>query len=116
MVFAALVAFFATQNTGGVNIVLASRSISSIPVYLVVIGSMLIGFLVSWFISLFDSLSSILKIRGKNSAINNANNKISELEKRNNELQIENSNLKGRITEMTPSIGERIRQKVNLAT
>lgn len=116
MIFAVIVGFFATQNTGGINIMLANRPITNIPTYLVVIGSMLIGFLVSWFISIFDSLSSTLKLRGKNSEINSANNKITELEKRNNELRIENSNLKEKISEMTPSLGERFRQKINLAT
>src|SRR5260370_933540 len=84
------IAFFATQNTQATSITLLSYPLKSVPLYLIVLGSLLLGFVVSWIVSLVDVISSALKIHGKESAIKNANKEISELTKRVHQLELEN--------------------------
>lgn len=88
------VAFFATQNTQTVYVTLANYNLRGIPLYIIVLGSLLLGFVVSWIISLVDVISSALKIHGKESTIKNANKQISELTKKVHQLELENERLK----------------------
>lgn len=87
--------FFSTQNTQVLSLYFANYSINSIPVYIVVLVSLLLGFFVSWVINLFDVISSSFKIRGKESTIKQADKQISELTKKVHELELENARLKG---------------------
>ncbi|MDO8658169.1 MAG: lipopolysaccharide assembly protein LapA domain-containing protein [Candidatus Levybacteria bacterium] len=88
--------FFATQNTQTISITLANYPLTGIPLYLIVLGSLLLGFLVSWIISLVNVISSALKIHGKESTIKNANKQISELTRKVNQLELENESLKAK--------------------
>ena len=94
VVFGVGIAFFATQNTQTISITLATYHLSGIPLYLIVLGSLLLGFVVSWILNFFDVISSALKIHGKESTIKNANKQISELTKRVHQLELENERLK----------------------
>lgn len=94
VVFGIGVAFFATQNTQTVSVTLANYPISGIPLYLIVLGSLLLGFVVSWILSFFGVISSALKLHGKESTIKDANKQISELTKRVHQLELENERLK----------------------
>ncbi len=94
VVFGIGVAFFATQNTQTISIALANYSLTGIPLYLIVLGSLLLGFVVSWITNLIDVISSALKIHGKESTIKDANKQISELTKRVHQLELENERLK----------------------
>lgn len=88
------VAFFATQNTQTISINLANNLLTGIPLYLIVLGSLLLGFVVSWIISFVDVISQALKIHGKESTIKDANKQITELTKRVHQLELENERLK----------------------
>jgi uncharacterized integral membrane protein len=89
-------AYFATQNTQDVSINLFQYSISDIPLYVVVLATLLIGFLISWIISVFGSVSNSMKIFGKNSKIKESSKEIDNLIKRIHDLELENENLKGK--------------------
>lgn len=88
------ITFFSTQNTQTISITLANYPLTGIPLYIIVLGSLLLGFVVSWLISLVDVISSAFKIHSKESAIKNANKQISELTKRVHQLELENERLK----------------------
>jgi uncharacterized membrane protein YciS (DUF1049 family) len=88
------VAYFATQNTQTISITLADYHLNGIPLYLIVLVSLLLGFVVSWIMSLVDVISSALNIHGKESAIKDANKQISELTKKVHQLELENERLK----------------------
>ena len=94
-IFGIGVAFFATQNTQAISLNFANYSLTSIPVYIIVLVSLLLGFAVSWIISLVDVISSAFKIHGKESTIKNDNKQISELTKKVHQLELENERLKG---------------------
>ena len=88
-------AFFSTQNLTGIPITLANYTWTGVPLYLVVIGSLLLGIIVSWLISLVDMFSSMVTIQGKNAALKDALRKIEILKKEKYTLEIENAHLKG---------------------
>jgi len=94
-IFGIGVAFFATQNTQAVSLTFANYSLTSIPVYIIVLVSLLLGFAVSWIIGLVDVIASAFKMHGKESTIKNDNKQISELTKKVHQLELENERLKG---------------------
>ena len=94
IIFGIGVAFFATQNTQTISINLANNPLDGIPLYLIVLVSLLLGFVLSWLISLIDVISSAFKLHGKDSAIKNSNKQISELTKTVHKLELENERLK----------------------
>lgn len=96
LILALIFGYFATQNTQDISITVASYTLSSIPLYAVVGLTLLVGLSFSWLISIFDSLSNTLKLRGKEHKIKDANKDIQNLNKQVKELEIENARLKGR--------------------
>ncbi len=93
-IFGIGVAYFGTQNTQTISVTLANYNLNGIPVYVIVLGSLLLGFIISWIISLVDVISSAFKIRGKESSIKDANKQIANLTKTVHQLELENERLK----------------------
>lgn len=89
------VAYFVIQNTQSISITFLSYPIRSVPLYLIVLGSLLLGFVVSWLLSLVGVISSALKIHGRDSTIKDSNKQIAELTKKVHQLELENERLKG---------------------
>jgi uncharacterized integral membrane protein len=94
VLFGAAVGYFATQNTTPVTIQLADYALEDVPVYLVVVGSLLVGLFIAWILYLARSVSSSLAIRGKNTEVRRARQDIAELENRVQELEVENARLR----------------------
>src|SRR4051812_41101594 len=88
--------YFATQNTQTITISLAHYMVTDIPLYVAVGITLLIGLSLSWLLSLLDSLSFVMKLRGKDSTIKDSKKNIQELTKRINQLELENAVLKGK--------------------
>ncbi len=99
VVFGAAVGYFATQNTIPVTIRMAEYAIEDVPLYLVVIGSLLIGLFVAWILYVARSVSSSLAIRGKNTEVRRARETIAGLEERVRDLEVENARLRTRYPE-----------------
>ena len=95
MLFGLAVAFFAGQNTSLVSIELANYRVAGIPLYVVIVGSLLLGFFISWIVSLIDGAFTLFAMRGKDSAIRNTKRRADSLENRVHELEIENARLRG---------------------
>lgn len=89
--------YFATQNTQQITLTLANAPVAGIPLYIVIGITLLIGFAICWIISLSDTFSSFLTIRGKNSKIKSSDKDITNLTKRVNQLEIENAKLQGEL-------------------
>lgn len=99
-----LAALFAGQNTTSVSVTLANHTLKGIPLYLIVLGSLLMGLLISSVISLFNSIASSWTIRGKNKKIVESKRTVSELSKHVRQLELENDKLK---TELDRKINEK---------
>lgn len=85
-------AFFATQNTQGVSLFLLNYSWKHIPLYFVIVGSLLLGLILAWILSIIQALSSFFSLHKKDEKIKEANKTISELTKRVHALELENGN------------------------
>ncbi|OGK21258.1 hypothetical protein A3C23_01965 [Candidatus Roizmanbacteria bacterium RIFCSPHIGHO2_02_FULL_37_13b] len=94
VLFAIIAAVFATQNTISVPMMLFGYSIKAIPLYLVVFGSILIGLLSSSIISLVNSISTSFRLHGKDVKIKETKKTVTDLTKRNHELEQEITKLK----------------------
>jgi uncharacterized integral membrane protein len=87
-------AYFATQNTTPVTIRIAQYALEEVPLYLVVVGSLFVGLLISWILYLARAVSSRLTIYGKDHEVRRARRTAADLEMRVQELQAENAHLK----------------------
>jgi len=93
VLFAFGFAYLATQNTLGVTLNAGGYIFPNIPVYIVVLGSLLVGLFLAWFLSSIGWVSSFMTIRHKDSKIKQTENQITKLEKRVQELELENAEL-----------------------
>lgn len=91
-------AFFATQNTANVIVNIANYSFN-VSLYLVAIASLFLGLFLSLIISVFEGIASSLTIWGKESRIKQADREITEMAKRINRLQLENTHLQTKVEE-----------------
>src|SRR5581483_10147111 len=89
-------AYFAIQNIHPVTVVLANVPLTGIPLYIIAVGSLLVGLAISFVLSLFGAFSSFLELRGKDATITDARNTIAKLRQENQNLRVENANLRGR--------------------
>ncbi len=112
--FGILFSFIATQNTVNVPIQLINLQFTNVPLYLVILCSLLIGIFLSWGLSLVDWASNTLALSKKNGDLKHSQKEISKLQNQVNNLQIENSRLRGEKEEIKkdyspPSLLDRFR-------
>lgn len=94
IIFGAGVAFFTLQNTTPVTLTLAQTTFKNVPLFLVMIGSLLTGVLIAGVIYVVQLLSSSLTIWGKDKKIKAAETQTGELLKKVHQLELENERLK----------------------
>lgn len=94
IIFGLGMAYFATQNVGTVHLIVANYLLSGIPMYVVVIFSLLLGILVSWILSMVDVISAAFTVRGKDNELKKALKTVDTLEGKVHDLEIENEQLK----------------------
>lgn len=92
IVFAIIVAVFATQNTASVVINVSEYS-RLVPLYLVVLISLLVGFVFAWVLHLLDAFASLFILRGKNNAIKKGKKENTELANKVRDLEVEKAKL-----------------------
>jgi uncharacterized integral membrane protein len=88
-------AYLATQNTMGVNINLWQYTFTNIPLYIVALGSLLLGLFISWLVSLIDNLTNAISLRSREHKIHQSERTVQSLESKLRDLEIENAHLKG---------------------
>lgn len=101
VIFGLIFAYFATQNTEGVTMRFAEYNSAIIPLYLVVLGSLLVGLLLAWLINFINSIASSITLHGKESELKKAERMVAELTKRIHQLELENTRLKAENNEET---------------
>ena len=94
LVFGAAVAFVSMQNTAVVSLIFFEYTLSNVPVYFVIIGSMLVGVVLAYFISFINSISTFMLIRTQHQKIGKEKREVMELTKRVHQLELENIGLK----------------------
>ena len=88
------VAYFALQNSMNVVIHMWNYTLIGVPVYAVVVISILAGVLISWVISGLNSLAAYLALRGKDKVIKEDKRTISQLRQDLHKLEVENAQLR----------------------
>lgn len=101
VLFGLLIAFFATQNTGSITLHFLNYTTPRIPIYIVVVGALLIGLFLSWIMSIVTEITTGFTLRGKESKIKDSKKENVELIKRNHQLELENTKIKAETN--TPS-------------
>lgn len=94
IIFSLEVAYFALQNSSGVPLRFVNYQLTGIPIYIVVIVSILAGVLISWFISALNSASYFMSLRSKDSTINRDKKEMQEMKIRLKNLEVENEKLR----------------------
>lgn len=94
VLFGLLIAYFATQNTGDISLNFLNYTLPGIPTYIVVVGGLLVGLLLSWIISLVNGIGTSFTLRGKENKIKDYGKENAELLKLNHQLELENTRLK----------------------
>ncbi|MDE2025538.1 MAG: DUF1049 domain-containing protein [Patescibacteria group bacterium] len=126
IIFGMGAAFFATQNTGTVHVLLGNFMLSGVPLYIVVIGSILFGVFISWLISLIDSFSTIFTLHGKDVLLKKSQETVEKLQEKNHQLEEEVSRLSKETKSATnrdeeeiqhaPSLFPSLKQRLHLST
>lgn len=93
VLFGLLIAYFATQNSGSISLNFLNYTIPGIPIYIVVAGTLLVGLLFSWIISIVNGIATDFTLRGKDSKIKDYRKENAELVKKNHQLELENARL-----------------------
>jgi uncharacterized integral membrane protein len=106
LMFSLGIAAFATENTAGVVVKIFGMTWSSTPLYVIVIGSLLIGLLIGWGISMFNTLTNSITLRNKEAEIKDSKKTIADLTRRVHHLEVENSRLKDEHPEEKPTVHE----------
>jgi uncharacterized integral membrane protein len=89
-------AYFATQNTISVPLMFGPYQLVGIPLYIVVLGALLLGLVLAWIIHLVDLAGTFIQIQSKESKFRASQNTVSQLEHKVHDLELENTKLKTR--------------------
>ena len=102
IVLGALMIYLAQNNVMLVTLSLGNYIFSGIPLYYVIIGSLLTGLGLAYLIYLVDSIFTGLAMHGKDNKIKRGKSDIVELTKQIHQLEIENERLKNNTTVVEP--------------
>ena len=87
------IAYFGMQNVDPVTIRLNEYVWNDVPLYLVIVGSLLVGLVMAGILYFAKSISSRVTIYGKDRAMKKAKHTVTELEQRIRELEAEKARL-----------------------
>lgn len=90
--------YVAQNNLIPVTLNLGSASMTNIPLFYVIIGSLLTGLIVAYLIHLINSIFITFSMHGKDTKIKQGKSEIANLTKRVHQLEIENEKLKNHST------------------
>ncbi len=94
LVFGPAVAYFALQNTSEVTLHLGSAVFSHVPLFYIILGSALVGVILSYIVYLTDSVPKGLVLKNKDKKIKEIEEELNDMTKKAHQLEIENVSLK----------------------
>lgn len=86
--------YLSKDNLAPVTLSVAQYTFANIPLFYVIVGSLLTGFVLSYLVQIFGSIANLLVLRGNRQAIRSGRNEVLELTKRVHQLELENERLK----------------------
>jgi uncharacterized integral membrane protein len=94
VIFGLGIGYFATENTTPVTIRIADYALEEVPLYLVVVGSLLIGLFIAWILYVARSVSTRWTLYNKDQVVRKTRRNVVDLEQRVRELEVENERLR----------------------
>jgi len=86
--------YISRYNFTPVTLNLGVYTLSDIPLFYVIVGSLVIGLLLSYLVYMVNSILTTFKLRGKDKEIKKQKGEVLELTKRVHQLELENEKLK----------------------
>jgi uncharacterized integral membrane protein len=93
LIFGSAVAYLATQNTTPVVLNFLHYSLPSVPLYYVILGSIMLGVLLAYVIHMINVISMAFTLHNKNKIIMASEKELSEITKKAHVLELENAEL-----------------------
>lgn len=90
LVVGSLLVYISKYNFTPVSVNFGFYSITNIPLFYVIVGSVVAGLLISYLINLIPTISTYFALRGKNSEIKKGKDEVLELTKQVHQLELEN--------------------------
>ena len=84
-------AYVGLQNTIGVPLKVGDYFFESVPLYLVCLGSLLVGLIIGYIFSLIKSVASSFTLHGKDKKIEKLKEEILSMRKKMHQLELENA-------------------------
>ncbi|NCS97333.1 MAG: DUF1049 domain-containing protein [Candidatus Pacebacteria bacterium] len=94
LILGAGITFLSMQNTEVITLTFLNYVFPDLPINYVIIGSILLGAVLSYCISFINSISTNLKIRGQHKQITEEKKEVVELTRKVHQLELENVGLK----------------------
>lgn len=89
-----VLAYISKDNLSPVTLNIAHYTFANIPLFYVIVGSLLVGLVLSYIVQMLGSIANALVLRGNRRAIKSSQDEILELTKRVHQLELENEKLK----------------------
>lgn len=102
LLIGAVFVYLAQNNLTQITLHLGSTVITNIPLFYVIIGSLLTGLILAYLIHLVNSIFVAFSMHGKDTKIKQGKNEIADLTKRIHQLELENERLKNNSTSDEP--------------
>lgn len=87
-------AYLSKDNLAPVTLNVAQFTFANIPLFYVIVGSLLVGLVLSYLVQLFGSVATAFVLRGNRQTIKSGRDEVLELTKRVHQLELENERLK----------------------
>jgi len=94
LVVGSFLVYISKYNFIPVSVNFGSYVLSNIPLFYVIVGSLLIGLVLSYLAYLVKAISTSFTLRGKDNEIKKDKDEVLELTKRVHQLELENEKLK----------------------
>lgn len=94
LIVGSFLVYISKYNFMLVSVNFGSHVISNIPLFYVIVGSIVVGLALSYLFFLAKSISTYFSLRGKDTEIKKNKDEVLELTKRVHQLELENEKLK----------------------
>ncbi|MFZ3137447.1 MAG: LapA family protein [Thermodesulfovibrionales bacterium] len=94
LVVGSILVYISKFNFMPVSVNLGLYAFSDIPLFYVIVGSLVIGLVLSYMVYLVHAISTSFTLRGKDNKIKKNKNEVLELTKRVHQLELENEKLR----------------------
>ena len=94
LIIGAGITYLSVQNTAIVSLTFLDYTFKDLPIYYVILGSILFGVVLAYSISFINSISTYMLIRTQHKRIGKERKEVAELTKRVHQLELENVGLK----------------------